>query len=85
MMGRAVENVDYDELETYFLMHEHTWKFKEGLKVPVPGDLKAVVDKAAQMLYDTDSAEGSILEVGGLVIMRTRDGYDVFAYFGSGK
>ncbi len=70
------------ELSDHFTKHEFTWHLKGNrIVIPTETDMLDALDKAAEMLYGEDI--GSTLEVGRLIIIKTTNGFDVYALFGS--
>ena len=61
----------------------HEWKIGNSYAVPTEDDVEKVLDMAASKLYD--AAEGTRLEVGGLIIEKRPSGFDVFIYTGNYK
>lgn len=70
------------ELSKHLKDKDITWHLKEGGHVsPSETDVLDALDEAARVLYALEGQHE--LEVGGLIIQQTTDGFDVFAYFGS--
>jgi hypothetical protein len=70
------------ELSDHFQRNEYTWHLKgDRVVIPSETDMLEALDKAAEILYAEDT--GSVLEVGRLIIIKTTNGFDVYALFGS--
>lgn len=69
------------DLAEHFEKNEFTWKLKDGIVLPSETDMLDALDKAAEVLYA--EPVGAQLEVGRLIIAKTHQGFDVYAYFGS--
>jgi hypothetical protein len=58
----------------------HTWKTKTGFIKPSAEDVQFALDRAAAELYT--SGVGAQFESGGLIVQKTKNGYDAFVYVG---
>lgn len=59
----------------------HEWKIGDSLQVPTEDDVRRVLDKAVETLYDRDV--GTRLETGGLIIEKREHGFEVYCYLGN--
>ena len=62
---------------------EHMWKSERLYFVPSEDDVRKVLDKAAETLYDEPI--GTQLQTGGLIIEKAPKGYDVYVFTGNYK
>lgn len=76
-----MKDIDYEEIELYFLRNEYYWQFEEGKFVPTAADIKRAVDYAKELLTDED--EGARLDTGRLSIQKDHDTFNVYMYVGS--
>lgn len=73
-----------ENIADYFELNGMQWKLKGGeLIFPTPADVTKVLDKAASVLYDGKS--GDQIEVAGLLILKTEEGFDVYIRAGDYK
>ena len=71
-----------DELEEVFMRHEHTWTIDGEQKLPNAKDIRITIDQMKALLYDEEEPRVSG-EVGGLIIKRENDNFDVYVYIGT--
>jgi len=58
----------------------HTWKLSDGDALPTESDVQTILDKAKGDLYD--KGDWSTLAVGGLMVVRVGNHYDVYVRIG---
>ena len=71
-----------DEIATFLLIKDHTWKIGGELQVPSPEDVKIALDRAKEVLYGEDVSDGAALFVGGMIIKRDGTHLDVYLHIG---
>lgn len=64
-----------------FTVTGRRWKIGESRVTVNHNHVKGVLDEAAKMLYA--EKVGVTLQTGGLIIEKTKKGYDVYAHVGS--
>lgn len=57
-----------------------TWSLDTGFVSPTIQDVSTVLDEAAATLKD--EPEGSILEIGGVLVIKKHSGYDTYCFTG---
>ena len=67
-------------VEDLFKKIGQEWKIGGEHRPVEESDVEKVLDEAAVRLYDREV--GTQLETGGLIIEKTRHGFDVYAYVG---
>ena len=70
-------------IDYVFTFTGRTWKIGGKDMEPTEDDIRKALDKAAEVLYSMKVGEG--ITVGGLHIIKTRDGQDVYVYVGEYK
>jgi hypothetical protein len=72
------------ELEDHFDRFGWTWNLKGKGKVqPDRYDFQAALDEAARILYAEGDNGDNMLQVGRLIIIKQRDGLDVYVLAGT--
>lgn len=70
-----------DELAFEFTTRNITWAFPDGDRVPTSEDIQFVLDKARDRLHTKDE-DWNQLMLGGLIVVKIGDHYDVFFRIG---
>ena len=70
----------YDEIADFLADHAITWKFDDGYRTPEGDVVEATIDKMLGMLYDDESM--SEIEVGGILLARNDDHFDLYVHIG---
>jgi hypothetical protein len=70
-----------DELEEVFMRHENKWLIDGEMRLPNAKDIRITIDQMKILLYAEKEPRVSG-EVGGLIIKREYDNFDVYVYIG---
>jgi len=78
-----VTNINYSDLEQYFLAYDYKWTISGKLQSPTAEDIEQTITAAVQVLSAEDDTNSSPqIEIGQFIIQHNRGHYDVYLRVG---
>lgn len=70
----------HQDIYVHMLVRDYEWVISGEKKVPTADDIEVVLDKMRDRLYD--EPENTMMEVGGIVMIKRQGHHDVYVRFG---